>query len=114
MADKKHNTDNKKRYYLKRDKTKIDSIFRLTSPLKRDIDRYTGQMAYTDHQTQKIEQHVKLDVIANTLLEIRDKLEKILTAHHNVPYNYVNQTPINPNFNYNPNYNVANPRIGFY
>ncbi len=94
-------------FSIRRYKTRINSIYRLTFALKRDIDRIVGENNTTHHQNTDQNINVKLDLIANTLLEMRDKLEK---SFNNQRVNSIQMNP-NPNTqvlttnNAIPNYN---------
>lgn len=92
MAEKQRN-HRKHRYfnYIDRQKTKIDSILRITYALNRDVNKIVGKTEESN-AIEGLDKDIKLDIISNTLLEIRDKLENYSKAQPNN-----NQILQNPN-----------------
>jgi predicted translin family RNA/ssDNA-binding protein len=130
MGSKHFSTDKKRKYTFKRNNTKVDSIHRLTLSLKRDIDRLTGNTTQTLEKNSGIDQNHKLDIIANTLLEIRDRIEKHFNSfqYNNCmnqvsnnyvsaqtqPINYYNTVPNPQTYAFNPSNVMGYQLFGYY
>jgi hypothetical protein len=130
MGSKYFSTDKKRKYTFKRNNTKVDSIHRLTLAMKRDVDRLTGNATQTLEANADINQNHKLDIIANALLEIRDRIEKHFSSFqynncmnpisNNYPsaqtysINYYNSVPNSQTYAFNPNSVMGYHRFNYY
>ena len=90
-GNKRHNRPMNRQNY------KIDSILRLSKALNRDVNKITGK-SDNDSQIEHLDNETKLDIISNTLLEIRDKLENYGKSIPNSTQNPIQPqiTPFNP------------------
>ncbi len=106
----KYSTDRKRRHQIHTNNTKIDTIFRLTLAMERDINKLTTNLESNRVIDQSLHQHYKLDLISNILLELRDKLETYSRTNLQTFNNNSSNNNLNPNTNLNYSIpNIVNP-----
>ena len=97
---KPYTTDRKRRQAFKTYNSKINTILRLTNALERDINKITGNTERNQQIDNTLNINSQLELISNSLLDMRDKLEKHNTDQQIRAQNHFT---LNPNFNYNLN-----------